>query len=86
MEEKEKKLSYEELEQQYEAAKENVRKAYMAGRSDATGVLQRLGFLFKVLENYAHFDPDFVTACASEIQDMLSIGEEETQENNDSRD
>lgn len=47
---------------------------------NATNAIQRLSFLFKVLEFYAHFDAGFVTKCAEEIQFILDVEDTEQTE------
>lgn len=78
MEEKKKKeMSYEDLKVKCESLAQALQKAYEEiRRIDASNAIQRLNYLFKVLEFYAHFNPDFVNKCASEIQDILTIEEE----------
>lgn len=86
MEEKveERKPSYEELQELCGELDQRLQVAYdQIRRIDASNAIQRLNYLFKVLENYAHFDPDFVTKCTEEIRDLLTIPEEETKEEND---
>lgn len=81
---KEKKPSYEDLQELCGQLSQRLQVAYeQIKKMDASNVLQRLNYLFKVLENYAHFNPDFVDKCSSEIEDLLTIPEEETKVEND---
>ena len=53
-------------------------------RIDYSNTFKRLDYLFKVLDNYVHFDDDFVASCIKEIQDMMTIKEESTEDTEDS--
>jgi hypothetical protein len=73
-----KKLSYEELEK---AAVQLQQRAMMAENKlrgiDFASI--RLNWLFKVLENKETFKPEFVSKCANEVQEMLTIDSEDTE-------
>lgn len=88
MEEKKKKeLSYEELQERCGDLFQSLQRAHEEiRRIDAANAIQRLNFLFKVLENYAHFDPDFIDKCVAEIKDILTIEEEVPEQKEDSHD
>lgn len=45
--------------------------------NNLANVYHRLDYLFKVLENAAQFKKEFVEKCATEIQDIITIPEEE---------
>lgn len=77
MEEKTEKLSYEQLEN---VAKQLQQRAMMA-ENRLRGIdyaSMRLAWLFKVLENKTAFPEEFISKCAAEIQDLLTIDEEES--------
>ena len=75
----ENKFSYEELEK---TAKElYVQCTNMAAeiqRLRMDNSFKRLDYLFKTLEYYSLLDNDFVRNCAKEIQEIMTIPEEET--------
>ena len=88
MEEKKKKengqLSYErlqeicgELSQRLQAAQAKI------AEIDASNTVYRLNFLFKVVDNAAIFDAEFVESVIKEIQDTLTIPEEKEEKEND---
>ena len=54
----------------------------MQGLAD---VYHRLDYLFKVVESAAQFDADFVKACTTEIQDIITIPKEEEKESEDNK-
>lgn len=74
-----KKLTYEELEN---VAKELYTKcsemATEIQRMRVDNSFKRLDYLFKALEFYSLLDSEFVKACAKEIQEMMTIPEEVT--------
>lgn len=89
MEEKKKfeEMSHEELVEEcsklmgsLEIAKRNL---YMA---NASNVIQRMNFLFRVIENYSLFDSKFVESCVTEIQSLLSDEDSESEQKNVSHD
>lgn len=75
---KKEKMSYEELEniahQLSEQSRVLVQKLQEANMDN---MFKRLDYLFKIIEFGYSFDSDFVNKCAKEIQDMISIPEEE---------
>ena len=73
----EKKMSYETLEKDYMLLKAQFERALEElDKANVSSLLQRLTFLFKVLEQYAHFDPVFVEKCSKEIESILTVEEE----------
>ena len=73
----ERKLSYDELQNlcgEY-FQRLQIMQREMA-KMDATNVIQRLNFLFKVLDNAVMFDAGFVESTVKEIQDTLTVVEE----------
>lgn len=75
---KKEKMSYEELEniahQLSEQSRVLMQKLQEANMSN---MFKRVDYLFKVLEFENMFSDSFIDKCAQEIQDMISIPEEE---------
>ena len=74
-----KKLSYEELETaanqiavQFDALrKENINLKNQLQQLQLNDVYTELNFRFKVIENRAAFDPNFVDYCVNSIQEIM---------------
>ena len=82
---KEGTLSYDQLKEvaaQLQHENQQLRSTLV--RVDYSNKFKRLDYLFKVLDNYVHFDDDFVASCIKEIQDMMTIKEESTEDTEDS--
>lgn len=82
---KEGTLSYDQLKEvaaQLQHENQQLRSTLV--RVDYSNTFKRLDYLFKVLDNYVHFDDDFVASCIKEIQDMMTIKEESTENTEDS--
>lgn len=82
---KEGTLSYDQLKEvaaQLQHENQQLRSTLV--RVDYSNTFKRLDYLFKVLDNYVHFDDDFVASCIKEIQDMMTIKEESTEGTEDS--
>ena len=82
---KEGTLSYDQLKEvaaQLQHENQQLRSTLV--RVDYSNTFKRLDYLFKVLDNYVHFDDDFVASCIKEIQDMMTIKEEATEDTEDS--
>ena len=45
--------------------------------------IKRMDYLVKVIENGAMFNPEFLDNCISEIEESLTIREEDTEANKD---
>lgn len=76
--EENKKLSYEELQEiagQLDQQNKQLRAALQ--NADMVNMFKRIDYLFKVLESKNCFNTDFVITCAEEIQDVLTVKEEE---------
>ena len=75
---KKEKMSYEELEniahQLSEQSRVLMQKLQEANMSN---MFKRIDYLFKVLEFENMFSDSFIDKCAQEIQDMISIPEED---------
>ena len=82
---KEGTLSYDQLKEvaaQLQHENQQLRSTLV--RVEYSNTFKRLDYLFKVLDNYVHFDDDFVASCIKEIQDMMTIKEESTEDTEDS--
>ena len=82
---KEGTLSYDQLKEvaaQLQHENQQLRSTLV--RVDYSNTFKRLDYLFKVLDNYIHFDDDFVASCIKEIQDIMTIKEESTEDTEDS--
>ena len=82
---KEGTLSYDQLKEvaaQLQHENQQLRSTLV--RIDYSNTFKRLDYLCKVLDNYVHFDDDFVASCIKEIQDMMTIKEESTEDTEDS--
>lgn len=74
-----KKLSYEELEKIAHELNNQCQKLYSElQKSNMINTFKRLDYLFKVLENKDVFNSDFITTCVNEIQEFMTIREENT--------
>ena len=69
-EQKQTKRSYEDLEKENSVLSQRLREAYMR-IEDINMTATRLDFLFRVVDKYAVFDPDFVSMCTNEIRKIL---------------
>ena len=78
---KKEKMSYEELEniahQLSEQSRVLMQKLQEANMSN---MFKRLDYLFKIIEFEHMFDDNFIDKCIKEVQDMISIPEEEPNE------
>ena len=76
-----KKMSYEELEQIAHQLSDQTRQLYAKlQEANMINMFKRLDYLFKVIELPHMFSTEFATACAQEIQDLLTIPEEKVEE------
>lgn len=81
-EKKQKKLSYEELENvAKELSQQNQQLNMMIQKSNMSNAFRRLDYLFKVLECKDCFNSDFIVTCSDEIVNIMTIpGEEEAED------
>ena len=85
MKSEQKKLSYEELNDiASQLSQQNQQLYAQLQRVNMTNAFRRLDYLFKVVENGALFTPEFLDNCISEIEESLTIKEEDTEDNKDS--
>ena len=85
MKSEQKKLSYEELNDiARQLSQQNQQLYAQLQRVNMTNAFRRLDYLFKVVENGALFTPEFLDNCISEIEESLTIKEEDAEDNKDS--
>lgn len=85
MKTEQKKLSYEELNNiASQLSQQNQQLYAQLQKVNMTNAFKRLDYLFKVIENGAMFNPEFLNNCISEIEESLTIREEDTEDNKDS--
>ena len=78
---KKEKMSYEELENIAHQLSEQSRVLMQKLQEANMGnMFKRLDYLFKIIEFEYIFDRNFIDKCVKEIQDMISIPEEEPNE------
>ena len=76
-----KKMSYEELENIAHQLSEQSRVLMQKLQEANMGnMFKRLDYLFKIIEFEHMFDDNFIDKCIKEVQDMISIPEEESNE------
>lgn len=76
------KLSYDELENIAKQLSDQNRQLYQKLQETTTeSMFKRLDFLFKVLEFNSSFDQAFTDKCVEEIQYMITIPEQELEDN-----
>ena len=79
-----KKFSYEELNDiASQLSQQNQQLYAQLQRVNMTNAFRRLDYLFKVVENGALFTPEFLDNCISEIEESLTIREEDVEDNKD---
>lgn len=77
----EKKFTYEQLNDACNQLLQQNRELVMRNRELEQFVMnKRLDYLFKVLEFSKEFSSDFIGNCASEIQEAMTLPQEETKE------
>ena len=75
---KKEKMSYEELENIAHQLSEQSRVLMQKLQEANMGnMFKRLDYLFKIIEFEHRFDDNFTNKCVKEIQDMISIPEED---------
>lgn len=78
---KKEKMSYEELENIAHQLSEQSRVLMQKLQEANMGnMFKRLDYLFKIIEFEHMFDGNFIDKCIKEVQDMISIPEEEPNE------
>ncbi len=81
-EERPQKLSYEQLEQVAHQLSEQVNQLHTnLQKATLTNIFKRLDYLFKVLENHTMFSQEFIDKCVKEIEELMTIPEEDSENN-----
>lgn len=81
MQPKPKKMTYEELENVAHQLSEQAKQLYTKLQSaNLSNMFKRLDYLFKVLENESKFNKDFFNKCVAEIEELMTVPEEESQD------
>lgn len=79
--ETQKKMSYEELEQVAAQLSQQSQQLYARlQQADMTNMFKRLDYLFKVVENGPMFPNEFLDMCVAEIQEIMTPVNEEAGE------
>ena len=75
------KMSYEQLENIAHQLSEQVKQLYMKLQAaNMSNIFKRLDYLFKVVENGHMFQQDFFEKCIAEIEELLTVPEEDNKE------
>lgn len=75
---KNEKMSYEQLENIAHQLSEQSRQLYAKlQEANMTNIFKRLDYLFKVVENSTSFNKDFVDRCITEIEELITVPEQE---------
>jgi hypothetical protein len=81
-----KKMSYEELEQiASQLSVQNQQLYARLNQAELSNMFRRLDLLFKVVENAPAFSETFVNKCISEIEDIMTIPEEDVNVEEDNK-
>lgn len=82
-EERPQKMSYEQLENIAHQLSEQAKTLYARlQEANMTNMFKRLDYLFKVVENAHAFNEEFVAKCVIEIEELMTVpeNEEETED------
>ena len=73
------KMSYEQLENVAHQLSEQAKQLYMKLQdANMNNIFKRLDYLFKVVENGHMFKQDFLDKCIVEIEELMTVPEEES--------
>ena len=73
------KMSYEQLENVAHQLSEQAKQLYMNLQdANMNNIFKRLDYLFKVVENGHMFKQDFLDKCIAEIEELMTVPEEES--------
>ena len=73
------KMSYEQLENVAHQLSEQAKQLYMKLQdANMSNMFKRLDYLFKVVENGHMFKQDFLDKCIVEIEELMTVPEEES--------
>jgi hypothetical protein len=71
------KMSYEQLENVAHQLSEQAKKLYAElQNANMSNLFKRLDYLFKVIENQHMFSQSFVDKCVTEIEDIITVPED----------
>lgn len=72
------KMSYEQLENVAHQLSEQARQLYAElQKANMTNIFKRLDYLFKVVENAHAFSEEFVAKCVAEVEELITVPENE---------
>ena len=72
------KMSYEQLENVAHQLSEQARQLYAElQKANMTNIFKRLDYLFKVVENAHAFNEEFVAKCVAEVEEVITVPENE---------
>ena len=72
------KMSYEQLENVAHQLSEQARQLYAElQKANMTNIFKRLDYLFKVVENAHAFNEEFVAKCVAEVEELITVPENE---------
>ena len=76
-----KKLSYEQLEEVAKQLSTQVQQLYAKlQETNVQGIFKRLDYLFKVIEFKDAFNEEFVTQCSEEIEGIINIKDDKSED------
>ena len=79
-----KKLSYEQLEEVAKQLSTQVQQLYAKlQETNVQGIFKRLDYLFKVIEFKDSFNADFVSQCSKEIEELITIKDDKSEDKED---
>lgn len=74
------KMSYEQLENVAHQLSEQAKKLYAElQNANMSNLFKRLDYLFKVIENQHMFSQSFVDKCVTEIEDIITVPEDNSE-------
>ena len=77
--ERSEKMSYEQLENVAHQLSQQAKHLYMKLQdANMNNIFKRLDYLFKVVENGHMFKQDFLDKCIVEIEELMTVPEEES--------
>lgn len=72
------KMSYEQLENVAHQLSEQARQLYAElQKANMTNIFKRLDYLFNVVENAHAFSEEFVAKCVAEVEELITVPENE---------
>jgi hypothetical protein len=75
------KLTYDQLEEVCHQMQQRLAQCYDELKNrDLDNTIIRLNLLFRVIENASHFSKEFVTSCITEIEQLMTLPDDEQKE------